>query len=393
MKIIRTKKNLFIFLLISLFLSACRKEVDRTPLGAKKLDCLVSGNITLTNHNPNGVDYICDCDVEISSGVYTIEKNVTIEFSNGGGIRVTNSGALSVNGTAAEPIIMRGSSVSQNYWLGISFESNSTNNELNHFQILNAGMRAIGVEVAGGTNIQDAAIAVSGRLKMSNSTISKSAGSGLVVSETGKLFGFSSNTIQQCNNFPVFMYAGQLNNTAFNTCSFSANTKNYIGIYSVSSNAEVAETVNFVETSIPYFGLSTLSFQAPATIASGVHLTMSENSAFIVHPSSSLKINGTAVKPVQISGENAVAGSWRGMLVRSNSTNNVFNYLIISDGGQAELGFGTGITNLAVGELAKAQLTLNNCESIRSAGCQLSHSTADGTIVNNSPNITNVCTY
>lgn len=140
----RTKKCRFVFLLFS----TCKKEAYRSRSGAKKLDCSITGNITLTKQNSNGIDYIYDCDEEIYCGAYTIPKSGIAEFLNEDGIRGTNSGVLTVNGSAGDPIITRTSKSTQMYRLGLSFENNNTANELNYLQISNIKLNTARVKRA-----------------------------------------------------------------------------------------------------------------------------------------------------------------------------------------------------------------------------------------------------
>ena len=70
-----------------------------------------------------------------------------------------------------------------------------------------------------------------------------------------------------------------------------------------------------------------------------------------------------------------------------------FNYLHISDGGNSAY-YAAEKTNIAIGSARKAKLTLNNCQSSNYEGsCAVAYSNADGELVNNSPGITEVCTY
>jgi len=370
---------------------SCKQEPN--PTGAKKLDCAMTGNVVLTNHNQNGLDYTCDCDAEVVSGTLTIEPGVSIQFSSGGGLVINNNAALVAEGTAAEPIVMQGNTSSTGAWLGLLVASNNALNILNHVQITSGGGRSLDMLVAGFTDNQFSAIHLVGRLKLNNTSITKSRGNGFTLHETGQIMEFSNNTIQQSTNYPILMYAGQLNNTALASCTFVSNTKNTIAIYSRSSNTVVSEAVNFIETPVAYHAYSSIFFQGNVTMAAGSLLTVGADLGLGVNGNGYLRINGNSSKPVYIKGESAVAGYWKGILVNSNNTNNVFDYLEVSDGGSSGLGLMPPLTNIAVGDVAAAKLALFNCKSLRSAGCQLAYSVSDATVNVSSPEITNTCTY
>jgi hypothetical protein len=386
----KAKKMLIVASALLFCIAGCKK--NETTIGAKKLDCTISGNTTLTNHN-NGVDYICDCDVQVMAGTLTIEKGVTIQFSSGGGISINGNAAIVANGSASEPITLQGANSAKGSWLGLLIQSNNTLNEISYTNILSAGSRNITMLVAASTEDPFASIHLVGRLKMNNSLISKSEGNGLVLHPTGNVTQFSNNTIEFCDVYPIYMYVGQLAGTSFSTCTMVANSKNFISLYAKSSVSVVVEAVNFTPATIPFYAHTSLNFEGNVAMAAGTQIVVAAGELISVKNNASMRISGTPSNPVVLKGENAIAGFWKGVLVASNNANNIFDYLEVSDGGSEPAAFASPKANITVSDLAPARLTLNNCQSLRADGCQLTYSIVDATVANNSAAITDVCAY
>lgn len=386
----KMKKVLFSLSLLSgtLILMSTKCKNDSAK-GALHLDCSYSASTVLTNHNPNGVDYICDCEVDITGGVFTIEDGVEIQFTTGAGLYVGPNATIKALGTSSSPVRLTNSEGS---WKGIYVESPKDANELNYVVMENAGQYNFATTVEGFNHDNKASVVVWGKLKVSNSTITGSKGYGVAYLSSSESGGFTNNTINNSATYPLFIAAKELNNTSLNTCSFSGNGKNVIAIYGINSNADVSNAVDFIKTPIPYLAISSLNFIETTTMAAGTLILMSSDKGMYVHGQGSLAIQGTSSNPVVIKGENETAGFWKGLLVNTNNSNNEFNYLHIYDGGSDETGFGADLTNLAMGTGFTAKLTLNNCKSERYAGsCQVYAGHVSG-FTNNSPDITLVCT-
>lgn len=362
---------------------------QKDPIEAIKLECSYSSDFTLKNHK-SGVDYICDCEVDISVGNFTIEPGVEISFTSSGALFIHDQATLKAAGTANEPIIMKDSEGS---WKGIAIYSNKDLNQLSYAELHNAGNYTFGTVVAGFIHDYKAAIVVDGKAKLNNTTISGSKGYGVAYLSAASVTGFSGNTINNSESFPLFLAANQLNQTNLSNCSFSGNGKNYIAIYGQSSNSNVDNAVDFIQTQIPYYGLSSLNFVNVTRMAAGTHIVMANDKAIYISGNEYLKINGTAANPVIIRGETQAAGFWQGLLVNTNNPNNVFDYLNISDGGSSKLGVMPHKANIAVADMHPTQLTINNCTSTNYSGSQLSVSGTDGALTNNSPQITIISTH
>lgn len=385
-------------LAVGVTLTSCDKKENIQPTtgGPEELPCAIASGKKLTNHNTtgSGVDYIVSCEVEVTGGTLEIDPNVTIEFKRDAALNIREQATIRAIGSIEKPIVMRGQG-SGNTWKGISIWSEQNTSKLAACNITGAGS---GVNfsnvIAGFTQDIKSAIAVWGRVDISSVTINGSDGVGIAADYNAAL-AFSGLTIQNCKDQPIYTYAGLLSsNYNYNNSSFTGNGSQFIALYSLSSNEVVEGTVSISKAPLPYLATTGMSFEGDATIAAGVEIRFANNTMMGVNSTGSLVINGTASQPVIIRGATPTAGFWKGLLVNSNTPKNVFNYLNIYDGGSERVGLMPDKTNIAVGDVAKAMLTLNNCTSTNYSGsCQVSVSTVDGDLINNSSQITIVCSH
>ncbi|MCI4671727.1 MAG: right-handed parallel beta-helix repeat-containing protein [Bacteroidia bacterium] len=76
-----------------------------------------------------------------------------------------------------------------------------------------------------------------------------------------------------------------------------------------------------------------IDITAPLTIAAGTVIQFSENSGLGVYDNGSIKAIGTASQPIELKGLSASAGYWRGIHIETNTLDNQFDFVQISDAG------------------------------------------------------------
>lgn len=383
---------LSLFFVLSFFVSCQEEEVPAQTQDKNVLPCLISSDLVLSNHNPDGIDYYVECITEVNAGALRIEPGVEIAFRSGSGLRITNSGSIIAVGLDTLPILMHGIGSAPS-WVGLSIESNNANNELAWCSIKHAGQGLqFNTQVAGYLYDAAAAVAVYGKLKMTHCAVSNSGGHGIAFTSESQTSKFSHNAFTNNEGYPVLCYGGVVGGMMLDSCVFTSNKFQQIALFGKSSNAVVEENVNFSANSIPYLSISDLFFTADATFEAGLTLLVGKEMGLGVTDNGQLQILGTTNQHVVIKGENATAGYWKGLLVNSPSDNE-FNFLDISDGGNTAY-YVAEKTNIAIGSAAPAKLTLNACTSSNYDGsCAVAYSLTDGTFVNNSPAIINICSY
>ncbi|GLR19711.1 hypothetical protein GCM10007940_43270 [Portibacter lacus] len=346
-------------------------------------------NITLTDHNEDGVDYIASDEIELYNGTMKIEPGVTIEFADGASIIVGIEGKIDAVGTSGEPIRMI-AKTNEPSWAGIYINTNKSN-KLHYVQIENAGAG----EEYGVYNENAAAITIDGKVSIENTTISKSGDVGVKINDgnASDITSFSGNTIKSCKNFPILTninYVGalELSNNVFND-----NGINMIGIEDTYSDRLNVNT-DLEGLEIPYFIQGQFELYANLTLGRGVEFVMDENSV-LLHVAGDdyrFEIKGTENEHVVIRGLESENGYWQGIFITSENSGNVFEYLDISDGGGKALTYANAKANISIEQEGK--LELNNSTSARSGSCEVLLSNFGGSkyeFINNSPAITKVC--
>lgn len=385
-------KNLLNFgwmALLPLLVSCTTDEVPK-PDETSSFPCFINSNYNLNNQRP-GVDYEVNCMVVISGGTFTIDPGVEVVFGPNGGFQFTDNARINIVGNDSMPIVLKGKDGGA--WWGLQVSSNNILNKISYTEIVRAGIQStFNSTVAGYFYDEKTSIAVTGKIGLDHVSIIRSEGAGISVATEAELTTFNKVSVSEAKLHPVLMYASHADAIIFDSCEFISNGLQKILLFSTSSNAVVEEDYVLKSAPIPYLAISDLNMSGNVVFEAGVTLEVKPGLGLSVEQGGRWRINGNSSEPVLIKGEQNVRGIWKGILVNSFNTNE-FNYLQISDGG-SEAYFIAEKTNIAIGSVAKASLTINNCKSTNYAGnCAVAYSTTDGTLVNNSPDITDVCTY
>lgn len=112
------------------------------------------------------------------------------------------------------------------------------------------------------------------------------------------------------------------------------------------------------------------------TIEPGVVIAFESNCGMNIRYSGNGYVNskGTAEKPIRFTGNTAQAGFWKGILVGSADTRNVFDFCIVEYGGGAALISGMPLSNIAVTNTSNnhGKITITNSKIRNSAGYGMS---------------------
>jgi len=381
------KISLPLFAIATLLFNSCEREALLKKKTEIILSCDGTGELTLTDHR-EGDDYIVECELYFNTGVVRIKEGVNIKFNPGANLVIGPDAALIIEGSAQNKVVLSGS-VAGASWGGIRVESDDVRNALNHCIIENAGsIKQFITTVGGSTHEAKSAILAYGRIKFNDVTINGSGGYGIAIGNAGEIVQFEQCNINNCVSYPLFFYGANLTpELSFTNSTFTGNNENYIAVYSVSSNKEIETDITVNESPIPYLVYNYWSMIANCVIEKGVHMVFNEGSALSTSYNY-IQINGTSASPVKFSGRKAGPGQWLGVYINSNSVNNIFNYLDIADAGSEPFTFEPETANITLGN--EARLTLNNCTSSNALGCDIFNNY--GTLNNQSPLITNICT-
>ena len=264
---------------------------------------------------------LIDADLEIMEGT-------TLLGQPNCGLNILKEGALYAKGTASLPISFVGEEDIKGYWKGINIQSNKTRNVLDHVIISNGGEKGFdGANVKANLTVED-----NGRIKILNSTFSKSSVSGIHIRDIPTIVDeFKNNRITD-NGVPVTC---KMNH--FHFFDLGSDLTGNIDDAIATTGANSATTVNgaWVHTSVP-FKLVRLEFiGSEIMIGKGVEIIGLDNAGIEVKVNGTITVNGTTSEPVIFRGDEDVQGYWRGIRVESSSTKNVINNAIVSNGGSS----------------------------------------------------------
>ena len=101
----------------------------------------------------------------------------------------------------------------------------------------------------------------------------------------------------------------------------------------LSGSISEARTLKNGPAAVDYEITDVLDVREPLTIEPGTVIEMAENAGIGIYDAGSLKMIGTETDPIIIRGAQQVQGYWRGIHIETNSANNRFEHVQISDAG------------------------------------------------------------
>ncbi len=326
--------SLIIFLIMTVFLSACKKGNDLPDNVPVALSCTdINSSITWADRG-DGVDYILDCVISVNAKL-TIAPGVIIRCNSNSGIVIETSGSLVVAGTAAMPIELKGETDIAGIWKGVYIKSGSVLNET----VTNGG----GTSFDGnGLKLAIIRLSLSAKLKLSNSIVSKSYKDGLLVDgldadSESPVTQFSNNTFTENQNYPISALAALGNVLDGTGSTYSGNTNNKI----LFRGGRLFGGHIWKKMSVPYLIQDVVSVgydtqDGNLTISPGVTAQFAADTGLCTGDYASgswIRIIGSSPpNVVKLTGETATTGSWKGIAFQSTSPNNQISYAEISYG-------------------------------------------------------------
>jgi hypothetical protein len=289
----------------------------------------------------------------------TIGAGVEMVFGEGSGLGVYGDGTLTVSGTAAAPVIMRGAEAIRGYWRGIHIETSSINNKIDHAQISDAGSNYVYC-----CNPIATVFLKDGKTSITNSEISNGGSYG-ITSGNGFEFGdFANNVITTHAKAPVYLTMNQMGQLDGTASDFSGNDEDYLLL----GNAELSREATLLRTNIPYrVGSGTvINVTNPLTISAGVEMEFGENAGLGVYDDGTLNAVGTSGSEIIFRGANAVNGFWRGIHSETSSNNNRFDYVTVANAGSNYVYCCNGVAGLF---LRSGTFSVTNSTFAQSGGC------------------------
>lgn len=357
--------------------------------GPIELSCAdINEDMTLENKF-DGVDYYVPCMIQVNAGLI-IEPGVTIEFAQEAGFEIqdydTWQGYIQAVGTEEDSIRFTGAIKSEGAWNQLLIESGDLRNT----------MKYCIVEYAGKQDGSEAAIRVDdeSRLELQNSLIRRNSSYGMFVdNQSSNITGFANNNFTQNMNYPLHIAANKVAQLDGQGSSYTGNmndageSRDEIYVFSNSIYDRGYITGQDVHVwdnpGVPIF-INELVYvgetdEGALRIMPGCEISFGQTFGFWVDEyNASLQIMGDADNWVTLRGRSG-QGSWNGIYLNTNNTENRIAYAVITDGGQETVGhWFNNPANLNLGYSgSNVQLSLENVEINNSGGCGISEGGGD----------------
>lgn len=259
----------------------------------------------------------------------TLEPGATVRVRQDQSIIVTTDGQLNAVGTAEAPITFTGAEPEVGYWVGIEFESNSSNNVLEHAVVEYAG----GDDWYGGGDAAAALyVPAEGRLTVRNTTLRHSAWYGLLASNDAQLGDFSSVTFADSQR--AMKIAIDLGGMIPADTGFENIAEPVVNV-GFGNNDTMRTAQSWAALSIPWQATTRFSVETDWTLEAGLVFWGAQDSEFIIQEGGTLHVAGTPEDIVTLGSPEAVAGFWKGIEVESASAENLIENAVIEYGGSS----------------------------------------------------------
>lgn len=319
-----------------LLLSACGPQGGGGGPSGCELGGTINAELTLS---PSTCDpYLVVGDLSIGeSGKLTLAPGTTLVFSQDTGLYVAGHGALVAQGTATEPVVMKGASAIFGYWKGLRFEdADSFDNKLVYAEIRDAAGEDLWDNGAFGT--YRAAVVLDGRSRVlvKHSKVWKNDGAAFFVDDEVDLYhDFAANTLTANFGFPLLVYASRVEQIKANN-DFANNAAGYDYVRVAGGFGQVEEGT-WRKLNVPYrlFGEVAIANGKTLTVEAGTTLVFEQDARLTAMDyQGGLKAQGTASDPIVFRGLESRQGYWCGLYFHdTDNPNNLLEHVVVKDGG------------------------------------------------------------
>ncbi len=281
----------------------------------------------------------------------TINPGVTMEFTSGSQLFVTDAGTLVASGNATNPILMTSTEATPGFWDGVRLFYTNTGNILEHVTIEYGGAAA----TDSGNLVISAYTSSPSRLIANNVTLRNSQSNGFVIDSGASLQQFD-NITSTGNGRPgiVDTLSAHLIGPGGN---FIGNAEDVIRVKS----GDIEADVTWRGLNVPY-SIAGLRIEDILEIAAGATLIMDAGSEIFVTSSGALRTVGTAAQPVVLTAKEPIPGYWDGIrLFYSPTVNNSLTHTVVEYGGGGTADPATtGNIRMSCFDTSPSRLTLTN---------------------------------
>lgn len=326
-------KKLFLFsnIIFLLFIASCTKEDD---LGqpTESLPCDYFAIDRILEDDPNkDIDFIISCVMDVEGDVQ-IQPGVVIQFEDGAGLYVRGNGSLNSSGTILDPITLTAKNKVKGAWLGILFDSPSTENKLNYTTIEYAG----GGDFNSNGDLGSIILWANSKFSADNLSILNSEFYGLNATYTDISFTIVNSQIINGDKAPVIL-SPQYMSILGTSNDLTNNSENFVHVDLKNVDIEGDHTIN--NPSVPFRVFAYNSFNQNIRIISGTThfentlvVEFEDGTGIYVDDAGTIKTS-SELEQIWFKGVNETAGAWNGIFFQFTQGDNELFNLVISHAG------------------------------------------------------------
>ncbi|MFC5195880.1 hypothetical protein ACFPH8_11110 [Bizionia hallyeonensis] len=291
--------------------------------------------LVLENVN-DGVDYIINCVASVEIDLL-IKPGVIIEFSDGSGMKVKESGSINAMATSSNPIRFSGTTKEKGAWKGIMVSSESLNNRFEFVTMEYAGASGLT------SNSEPASLILmtDTYFRLNLVTIKNSLSNGIAATGFDYNVEINNTVINNCN-IPLYVDTNMVKDISGG--NFTGNSTDVIRL-SAGQDGSIITSQTWKTLSVPYRTADDIVIKngAELTLEPGVILEFEDGKGLeldkLFNESSALIAVGTPTNPITFTGVTKAPGAWKALAIhRSSSVLTQFNNVLIEYAGGAGAG-------------------------------------------------------
>lgn len=222
-----------------------------------------------------------------------LAPGTTVIADAGVALSVRETASINVAGTASSPVFLRGANTGPAYWSGVQVFSSNVMQQFSHVHISDVD---VGIDIVAGSTLG----------QLDSLVVSNAATAGVRI-------------------------PAMLANDLVGSVDFDENTG---GVALVANRVTPDLPLHLPDLGVHYVIENSLIVDGDVSIAPGVDILMGRDTQMLVSHRGSMNLEGTATMPITLTGREAVAGYWNGVLFSgSSSILNQFKYVTIEYGG------------------------------------------------------------
>ncbi len=329
---------------------------------------LVTANLTSDTNwqnwvpDPTCFDYVVQAALSINDEVLTIDPGTVVGFEAGLQLRVRGSAGLVAAGTAAEPIVLTGTTKQRGFWKGVSLENRTfAGNVIQHTTIEHTGAGAI-------SGTQDASLIVINdvSVQLENTTLQESTGYGLWLDRTVDITGNGANTMTKNALGAAWAFGSSVDHVTQGGSTVVGNDNDVV----VVSPRAITQDASWGPAIYHVLRANGNSFdvRADLTLAAGTELRFDAGQPMRIMADGGLSAVGTVSSPIVFTGTQATPGHWQGLsFINSTSPINRLEHVVVEWGGGQPIGTLDG-ANVIVRPTAANNVMITNTTMRGSSG-------------------------